>query len=182
LINHIYILIGVPRARGVGGTAGASSRLGHHHTRESGYNIPDQGLTGLIGYSYQQVATSFMKAHLERTPKLSVLGLERWVTDREVRPGCARVRTKCAEKTLLVCEGSLCSRKAARCKRAWPRGGGTLQNGIRADSRGFTGACIAVAQAWCAWLVWTQSGHIAWHMHWHWTHGRGQERTFLTWD
>ena len=23
----------------------------------------------------------------------------RWVTDREVIPGCARVRTKCAEKT-----------------------------------------------------------------------------------
>src|SRR6185437_14101590 len=31
------------------------------------------------------------------------------------------------------------SYKAARCKRARPRGGGTLQNGIRADSRGFTG-------------------------------------------
>jgi hypothetical protein len=52
-------------------------------------NIPAQGLTGLIGYSYQQVATSFLEAHLERTPKLSVLGLERWVTDREVLPGCA---------------------------------------------------------------------------------------------
>jgi len=40
------------------------------------------------------------------------------VTDREVLLGCARVRTKCAEKT----------RKAARCKRAPPRGGGTLRN------------------------------------------------------
>jgi hypothetical protein len=29
-------------------------------------NIPAQGLTGLIGYSYQQVATSFLEAHLER--------------------------------------------------------------------------------------------------------------------
>ena len=33
----------------------------------------------------------------------------------------------------------------------------------------------AVAQAWCAWLVWTRCGHTAWHMRWHWTHGRGQE-------
>jgi hypothetical protein len=54
-------------------------------------NIPTQGLTGLIGYSYQEVATSFLEAHLERTLKLSVLGLERWVTDQEVLPGCARV-------------------------------------------------------------------------------------------
>jgi hypothetical protein len=28
--------------------------------------------------------------------------------------------------------------------------GGTLQNCIGADSRGFTGACVAVAQAWYA--------------------------------
>ena len=40
-------------------------------------------------------------------------------------------------------------------------------------------AHVSVAQAWCAWLVWTQSGHPAWHMRWHWTHGRGQEGTFL---
>ena len=40
---------------------------------------------------------------------------------------------------------------------------------------------VSVAQAWCAWLVWTQSGHPAWHMRWHWTHGRGQEGTFLAW-
>jgi hypothetical protein len=62
-------------------------------------NIPAQGLTGLMGYSYQQVATSFPEAHLERTPKLSVLDLGRWVTDREILPGCARERTKYAEKT-----------------------------------------------------------------------------------
>ena len=42
-------------------------------------------------------------------------------------------------------------------------------------------ARVLVAQAWCAWLVWTQSGHPAWHMRWHWTHGRGQEGTFLAW-
>ena len=50
-------------------------------------NTPAQGLIGLIGYSYQQVATSFLEAHLLRTPRLSVFGLERWVTDREVLPG-----------------------------------------------------------------------------------------------
>ena len=38
-------------------------------------DIPVQGLIGLIKYSWG------------------------WVTDREVIPGCARVRTKCAEKT-----------------------------------------------------------------------------------
>ena len=67
-----------------------------------GCEILAQGLTGLIEYSYQQVATSFPEAHLEGTPRLSVLGPEHsqgWVTDREVLPGCARVRTKCAEKT-----------------------------------------------------------------------------------
>jgi hypothetical protein len=41
-------------------------------------NIPAQGLIGLIGYSYQQVATSFSEAHLQRTMRLSVLGLEQF--------------------------------------------------------------------------------------------------------
>ena len=41
-------------------------------------DIPAQGLIGLIGYSYQQVATSFPEAGLERTPRLSVLGLEQF--------------------------------------------------------------------------------------------------------
>ena len=36
--------------------------------------------------------------------------------------------------------------RAARCKRARPRRGETLQNGIKADSRGFTGACVVVAR------------------------------------
>ena len=35
--------------------------------------------------------------------------------------------------------------KAARCKRARPCRGGTLQNGIRADSRGFIGVCRSCA-------------------------------------
>ena len=30
-----------------------------------------------------------------------------WVTDREVAPGCARVRTKCAEKTSVDLWGQL---------------------------------------------------------------------------
>ena len=33
---------------------------------------------GLIEYSYQQVATSFPEADLERTPKLSMLGPEQF--------------------------------------------------------------------------------------------------------
>jgi len=35
-------------------------------------------LIGLIGYSYQQVATSFPEAGLQRTPRLSVLGPEKF--------------------------------------------------------------------------------------------------------
>jgi hypothetical protein len=31
-------------------------------------NILAQGLTGLIGHSYQQVTTSFLEAHPQRTP------------------------------------------------------------------------------------------------------------------
>ena len=42
-------------------------------------NTPAQGLIGLIGYSYQQVATSFLEVHLLRITRLSVLGLERCV-------------------------------------------------------------------------------------------------------
>jgi hypothetical protein len=53
-------------------------------------NIPSQGLTGLIRYSYQQVATSFLEAHLQRTLRLSVLGLEQfqdgWPTRKSI-PG-----------------------------------------------------------------------------------------------
>ena len=41
-------------------------------------DTPAQGLIGLIGYSYQQVATSFPGADLERTLKLSVIGLEQF--------------------------------------------------------------------------------------------------------
>ena len=41
-------------------------------------DTPVQGLIGLIGYSYHQVATSFSEAGLQRTPRLSVLGPEKF--------------------------------------------------------------------------------------------------------
>ena len=41
-------------------------------------NTPAQGLIGLIGYSYQQVATSFLEIGLQRTPRFSVLGPEKF--------------------------------------------------------------------------------------------------------
>jgi hypothetical protein len=37
-------------------------------------DIRTQGLIGLIEYSYHQGIPSFLKAHLQRTPGLSVLG------------------------------------------------------------------------------------------------------------
>jgi hypothetical protein len=43
-----------------------------------GWDILAQGLIELIVYSYQQGAYSFSEAYLERTSKLSVLGLEQF--------------------------------------------------------------------------------------------------------
>jgi hypothetical protein len=42
------------------------------------WDILAQGLIELIEYSYQQGASSFSEAYLERTSKLSVLGLEQF--------------------------------------------------------------------------------------------------------
>jgi hypothetical protein len=41
-------------------------------------DILAQGLIGLIEYSYHQGIPSFPKVHLQRTPRLSVLGLEQF--------------------------------------------------------------------------------------------------------
>jgi hypothetical protein len=41
-------------------------------------DILDQGLIELIEYSYQQGASCFSKAYLERTSRLSVIGLEQF--------------------------------------------------------------------------------------------------------
>jgi hypothetical protein len=43
-----------------------------------GMGYPGQGLIELIEYPYQQGASSFLEAYLERTSKLSVLGLEQF--------------------------------------------------------------------------------------------------------
>jgi hypothetical protein len=54
-------------------------------------DILAQGLIELIEYSYQQGASSFSEAYLERTSKLSVIGLEQFgMSDRqESFIGCA---------------------------------------------------------------------------------------------
>jgi hypothetical protein len=63
-------------------------------------DILAQGLIGLIEYLYQQGTSSFLEAYLERTSRLSVLGLEQssgWVTDRGVFSGaheCGQNATK----------------------------------------------------------------------------------------
>ena len=46
--------------------------------RGKGCEILAQDSIGLIGYSYQQVATSFPKTHSKRTLRLSVLGSEQF--------------------------------------------------------------------------------------------------------
>jgi hypothetical protein len=48
-------------------------------------DILAQGLIELIEYSYQQGASSFSEAYLERTSKLSVLGLEQFGMDDQPR-------------------------------------------------------------------------------------------------
>jgi hypothetical protein len=55
----------------------------------------------LIGYSYQQDVSSFSEVCLERTFKLSVPGLEKFWDGLPIGSfiGCARVKTKCTQKT-----------------------------------------------------------------------------------
>jgi hypothetical protein len=52
-------------------------------------DIPAQGLIGLIRILIPISCNFFSGNPSLKTPKLSVLGLERWVTDREVLLGCA---------------------------------------------------------------------------------------------
>jgi hypothetical protein len=52
-------------------------------------DIPTQGLIGLIRILIPTSCNFFSRIPSLKTPKLSVIGLERWVTDREVLPGCA---------------------------------------------------------------------------------------------
>ena len=77
-------------------------------------DTPAQSLIGLIGYSYQQDATSFPKAGLQRTPRLSVLGPEQfgdgWPT-RKWFPGAHEWGQSVQKRHVLVCECSLCPRK-----------------------------------------------------------------------
>jgi hypothetical protein len=56
---------------------------------EDACDIPAQGLIGLIRILIPTSSNFFSGSPSLKTPKLSVLGLERWVTDREVLPGCA---------------------------------------------------------------------------------------------
>jgi hypothetical protein len=71
-----------------------------------------QGLIELILYLYKQGASSFLEAYLERTSRLSKLGLEKtWMGDRPGSfLGCARVRTKC-EKDLCWYVGMVYGRR-----------------------------------------------------------------------
>jgi hypothetical protein len=64
-------------------------------------DILAQDLIELIEYSYQQGTSSFSEAYLERTSRLSVLGLEQFGMGDQPRSllGCAWVRIKCAQKT-----------------------------------------------------------------------------------
>jgi hypothetical protein len=64
-------------------------------------DILAQGLIKLIEYLYQQGASSFSEAYVERTSKLSVLDLTQFgMGDRPGSfLGCAWVRIKCAQKT-----------------------------------------------------------------------------------
>ena len=71
---------------------GARGRAQERPAAKAGMHVcdtPAQGLIGLIGYSYQQVATSFPEAGLQRTPWLGAWSGAIWgcVTDRKVFSG-----------------------------------------------------------------------------------------------
>jgi hypothetical protein len=69
---------------------------------------------------------SFSEVYLQRTPRLSVLGMERWVSDQEILTRCARVRTKCAEKTCVGFWGHSWGPKELSGVNKFDHGGGTL--------------------------------------------------------
>jgi hypothetical protein len=52
-------------------------------------DIPAQGLIGLIRILISTNCNFFSKSPSQNNSKVKRLGLERWVTDREVLPGCA---------------------------------------------------------------------------------------------
>ena len=81
---------------------------------QQGCDTPAQCLIGLIGYSYQQVATSSPEAGLQRTSRLSMLGPEQfgdgWPTGKWF-PGAHEWGQNVQKRHVLVCEGSLCPRE-----------------------------------------------------------------------
>jgi hypothetical protein len=130
-------------------------------------DILAQGLIELIEYPYQQDASSFSEAYLERTSKLSVLGLEQFgMSDRprsfsRVRMSEDKVRTK--DSCWYV--GTIYDpRELLGVSTTSPRIGRGVTSGIRADPRGFTGVCGLEVWVYGVWRMWGQSGHMAWHM------------------
>lgn len=94
----------------------------------------------------------FLEAHLQRSSRLSMLGREviwRWVTNREVLPRCAWLRTKCAEKTSVGLWGQFVSLdERPGCYK------------MVSKPTSYTGMCGSVTQT------------SSWHTTWHWTHRR----------
>ena len=88
--------------------------------------------------------SSFEKnSKVKRAWPRAILG---WVTDREVGTGCARVRTKCAEKTSVGLWGqSRYPIKLPGVTPPGPRSGRGVTSGIRADPCDYTGVCGSVA-------------------------------------
>jgi hypothetical protein len=65
-------------------------------------DILTQALIGLIKYSYRQDISSFLKVHLQKTPELSVLGLEQFQDGWSIEKFswvCTSKDKKCTEKT-----------------------------------------------------------------------------------
>jgi hypothetical protein len=112
-----------------------------------GWDILAQGLIELIVYSYQQGASSFSEAYLERTSKLSVVGLEQFgMGDRLGSfPRVHMSEDKVRIKDLCWFVGTIYDpRELPVVSTAGPEIGRGVTNGIRADPRGFTGMCGSV--------------------------------------
>jgi hypothetical protein len=107
-------------------------------------DILAQGLIELIEYPYQQGASSFSEAYLERTSKLSVLGLEQFGMGDQ--PGCfSRVRMsedKVCTKDPCWSMGTIYDhRELPRVSTTGPGMGRGVTSGIRVDPHGFMGVC-----------------------------------------
>jgi hypothetical protein len=207
-----YIASILPRCGDSGGGGGwcacaveETSGVENGGDLESFSDILTQCLIWLIEYSYHQSIPSFLEAHLQKTPGLSMLGPEQfqdeWPT-RKFSRVCTSEDKRVQKRLGLVCGASLWYYGAARSNdhQTLVQSGWGVTNGIRADPHDFTGAYRSVEKdmvvygsgTWVrthdAWILWEGHGMVrilltghTIHVCLYSTNERDQEGTFLAW-